>query len=114
MRKVDPDESGSLDRFAFVRRYVDKEVSLNSAGEAERLMSWACNIILIDLQREIFFKIYVLKREQEQESLSLKESSSLKPLSKGRSPKEQFHQSRERKTIMHLHQLKRTQNWSVN
>ena len=47
LRKVDPNESGSLDRFAFVRWYVDlvegpdgdkleEEVSLDSAEEAER------------------------------------------------------------------------------
>ena len=49
MRKVDPDESGSLDRFAFVRWYVDRGVSLDSAGEAERLVGWYCKVSLIDL-----------------------------------------------------------------
>ena len=38
--KIDPNESGSLDRFAFVRWYVDEEVSLESAEEAERLVGW--------------------------------------------------------------------------
>ena len=33
-RKVYPNESGSLDRFAFLRWYVGKEVSLDSAEEA--------------------------------------------------------------------------------
>ena len=40
LRKVDPNESGSLDHFAFVRWYVDKEVSLDSAEEVERLVGW--------------------------------------------------------------------------
>ena len=31
LRKVDPNESGSLDRFDFVRWYVDEEVSMDSA-----------------------------------------------------------------------------------
>ena len=35
MRKVDPNESGSLDRFDFVRWYVDGKVSLESAEESE-------------------------------------------------------------------------------
>ena len=30
LRKVDPNESGSLERFYFVRWYVDEEVSLDS------------------------------------------------------------------------------------
>ena len=33
-RKVDPKESDSLDRFAFVRWYVGKEFSLDSTEEA--------------------------------------------------------------------------------
>ena len=32
--KIDPNESVSLDRFAFVRCYVDEEVSLDSIEEA--------------------------------------------------------------------------------
>ena len=40
LRKLDPNESGSLDRFAFVRWYVDEEVSLDSAKEAELLVGW--------------------------------------------------------------------------
>ena len=35
LRKVDPNESGSLDHFSFLRWYVDKEVSLDSAEEEE-------------------------------------------------------------------------------
>ena len=38
LRKVDPNESGSLDRFAFVRWYVDNEVSLESSEEAENFV----------------------------------------------------------------------------
>ena len=38
LRKVDPNESGNLDRFAFVRWYGGKEVSLDSAEEAEHLV----------------------------------------------------------------------------
>ena len=34
LRKLDPNESGSLERFIFVRWYVDEEVSLESAEEA--------------------------------------------------------------------------------
>ena len=33
LQKVDPNESGSLERFAFVRWYLDKEVYLESAEE---------------------------------------------------------------------------------
>ena len=40
MRKVNPNESCSLDRFVFGRWYVDKDVSLVSVEEAERLVGW--------------------------------------------------------------------------
>ena len=50
LRKVDPNESDSLDRFSFVRWYVDKEVSLESVEEAERLVGWDCRVSLLDLQ----------------------------------------------------------------
>ena len=60
-----------------MRWYFDEEVSLDSAEEAERLVGWACKVSLMDLQREIFLKIHALKREREQERLSLKEGSSL-------------------------------------
>ena len=40
LQKVEPNESGSLDRFSFLRWYVDEEVSLESAEEAERLVGW--------------------------------------------------------------------------
>ena len=49
LRKVDPNESGSLDSFAFVRCYVDKAVSLDSTEEAARLVVWGCKVILMDL-----------------------------------------------------------------
>ena len=41
LQKVDPNKSGSFDHFAFVRRYVDKEVSLDSTEEGELLVGWA-------------------------------------------------------------------------
>ena len=50
MLKVDPNEIGGLDRFAFVRWYVDKEISLDSAEEVEQLVGWDCKVSLIDLQ----------------------------------------------------------------
>ena len=50
LRKVDPNESGSLDRFDFVRWYVDEEISLESAEEVERLVGWGCKVSLMDLQ----------------------------------------------------------------
>ena len=40
MRKVYPNESGSLDRFAFMGWYVENEVSLKSTEEAECLVGW--------------------------------------------------------------------------
>ena len=85
LRKVYPNESGSLDLFALVRWYVDKEVSLDSVEEAERLLGWDCKVSLMDLQREIFLMIHALKREREQERLSLKEGSSFQPLRQGSS-----------------------------
>ena len=50
LQKLDPNESGSLDHFTFVKWYVDEEVSLDSAGEAERLVGWGCKISMMDLQ----------------------------------------------------------------
>ena len=50
LRKLDPNESGSFDCFAFVRWYVDKEVSLGSTEEAEHLVGGGCKVRLIDLQ----------------------------------------------------------------
>ena len=38
--KLDPSESVFLDCFSFVRWYVDKGVSMDSADEAERLVGW--------------------------------------------------------------------------
>ena len=50
MRKVDPNESGSLDRLDFVRWYVDEEVSMNSTEDAEHLVGWGCKVSMMDLQ----------------------------------------------------------------
>ena len=62
LRKVDSNESGSLDHFAFVRWYMDKEVSMDSAYEGGCFVGWACKASLMDLQREIFLMIHALKR----------------------------------------------------
>ena len=40
LRKLDPNENGSLNRFSFVMWYVNKEDSLDSTYEAERLLGW--------------------------------------------------------------------------
>ena len=50
LRKLCPNESGSLDLFAFVRWYVNKEVSLVYVEKVECLVGWGCKIILMDLQ----------------------------------------------------------------
>ena len=50
MWKLYPTESDSLDRFAFVRWYVNKEVSLNSAEEGKRLVGWGCKVSMINIQ----------------------------------------------------------------
>ena len=65
LRKVDPNESGSFDSFVFVRWYMDNEVSLDYAEEAESLVGRAGKIILMGLQREIYLMIHALKREWE-------------------------------------------------
>ena len=62
LRKVDPNESGILDRFAFVRWYVDEEVSLEYVEEAEILVGWGCKVSLMDIQWSIFLKVHSLKR----------------------------------------------------
>ena len=41
LQKVDPNESGSLDCFAFMKWYVDNEVSLELSEEAGRLVGWS-------------------------------------------------------------------------
>ena len=68
----------------------------------------------MDIQRAIFLKVNSLKREREQERVSLKEDSSLNPLRKGIIPTAQIQKSRERKTGMHLHPLKIIKNWRAN
>ena len=50
LRKVDPNESDSLEHFSFLRWYVDEEVSLDSAEEANCLVSWGCKFSLMDRQ----------------------------------------------------------------
>ena len=64
LQKLYPNESGGLDRSAFVRWYVDKDVSLDSTGEVERVVHWGCKVSLMYLQREIFLNIHALKRER--------------------------------------------------
>ena len=49
-----------------------KNVSLDSVEEAERLVGWYCKFSLMDIQREICLRINSLKRERDQERLSLK------------------------------------------
>ena len=49
-RKVDPNKSVILDRFVFVRRYVDKDVSMEHVEESERLVGWVCMVSLMDLR----------------------------------------------------------------
>ena len=75
--KVYPNEGGSLDQFAFVGWYVDERVSMEYTEETEYLVSWRCKVSLMDLQLEICLKVHSLKRERDQEMLSLKECSSL-------------------------------------
>ena len=50
MRKVDPNESGSLDHFTSVRWYVDEEVSMDYSEEAELFLGWDCRVSMLDLQ----------------------------------------------------------------
>ena len=50
LQKVEPNESGSLDRFYFVRWYVDEEVSMDSTEEVEILVGWGCKVSLMDIQ----------------------------------------------------------------
>ena len=45
---------------------------MDSPEEAEFLVSWGCKVSLMDLQLEIFLNIHALKRERDQERLSLK------------------------------------------
>ena len=47
-----------MELFAFVREYMDEEVSMESAEEAERLMGWGCKFIMMDLKWEIFLKVH--------------------------------------------------------
>ena len=47
--KVDPNESGSLAHFSFVRWYLDDEVSLNFTKEAELLVFWGSKVTMMDI-----------------------------------------------------------------
>ena len=58
--KVDPNANGSLDRFVFVRWYVDEKIFLKSAEEAERLVGWRWKVSLMDIQWGIFWKLISL------------------------------------------------------
>ena len=58
-------------------------------------------------------KVYALKRERDQEILSLKEGSSLHPLRQGRSSKAHIKQSSERNTGLNLLPIKSTTNWRL-
>ena len=49
-RRVESNESFTLDSFAFVSWYVDKEVSVDCIEEAEHLVDWGCKVSLMDLQ----------------------------------------------------------------
>ena len=93
---------------------MDEEVFLDSAEEEERFVGWYCKFILMGLQREIFLKIHALKREREQERLSLGEGSSLQPMRQGRSSTENINQYIERKIVLHIHPLNSIKNCMVN
>ena len=61
LSKVYPNETDSLDRFSFLRWYVDEEDFLDFADDAECLVSWGWNFSLIDIQWEISFRVRSLK-----------------------------------------------------
>ena len=58
------------------------------------MVGWDCKVSLMDIQREIFLMINALKRERQQERLSLKYGSSLQPLRQGSISILQIQQSR--------------------
>ena len=58
MRKVDPNKSGSLGRFAFVRWYMEEEISLDSTEEAEHLVGWGCKANLLDIHLEFVLEVH--------------------------------------------------------
>ena len=66
LRKVDPNKIVSLDRFVFVRWYVDKKFYMDYKEEVERLMSWYCKFSIMALQLAIFLKVHSLKKERGQ------------------------------------------------
>ena len=48
--KLEPNESSILDRFDFVRWYMDEEIYMESSEEAERLVGWGCKVSLMGIQ----------------------------------------------------------------
>ena len=114
LRRVGPNESGSLDHFPFIKWHVDMEASLNSTDEEERLASWTCKVILMYLQEEMFLNIHALKREQDQERISLKEGSIFQTLSQGISSTAHIQKSRDRMTGLHLNVIKSIKKLRVN
>ena len=63
------------------------------------------------LQLSIFLNVRALKSKQEQERISLKGGSSLKPLRKGRSSTAQLQKYRKRKTSLNLNPTNRIKSW---
>ena len=105
LQKLYPNESGSLDRLPFMSwcgrggiygllRGGRTFGGLGLQGQHDR--SSEINILMI----------HALKREQDQERISLKEGSSFQTLSQGSILIAQLHQYIERKTGIHLHPLK--------
>ena len=78
-----------------MRWYADKEVSMDSIDEVEHLVGRGCKAILMDIVLAISLKVHSLKKAREQESVSLKEGSSLHPMKQGRSLTSQLHHTRE-------------------
>ena len=92
--KVDPNTSVSLDLFYYVRWYVDKEVYIHSAEEAEFLEGWFCKVGLMRFKWAIILKVHSLKRGCEQERLYSKECPSLQSLRQIRCSIEKLQKSR--------------------
>ena len=56
LTELDPNKSGSWDRFDFLRWYVEEEVFMDSAEEAESLVGWGYKVRLMDLHGVIFWR----------------------------------------------------------
>ena len=54
LQKVDPNESGSLDRFSIARWYVDREVYVDSSEESGRLVGWSARSSLLMFSEQYF------------------------------------------------------------